>query len=107
MFSLSNIIRVLLLLMTVSVVWHHRLELLDLLATKAAVVKPIVFDNGTVRQFAPASEPQAAISQPTIPHGVMRRCTKGSEVSYSSSACPPGAKEKALSTDRFNVVPGK
>jgi hypothetical protein len=111
MVLLRIVFRALLLLIFIGLIWHYRLALQELLTSTAAKAKPIVFDNGTVRQYAPALGPAQSASQTTgqapIPHGTLRRCTKGTEVSYANSACPPGHQEKALSTDKFNVVPGK
>lgn len=65
--------------------------------------KPIVFDNGTVRDMGvPASAPAAATG---LPAGVLRKCTRGSETQYTNVACPPGFKEKPVSSDRVNVLP--
>ena len=107
MLSIKNLLRALVLLLVLSVVWHYRGAILDMFSTDNFPRKPIVFDNGTVRQYAPALEPDATVSQSTIPDGVMRRCTLGSKVSYSNSACPLRYKEKAMSTDKFNVISSK
>jgi len=65
--------------------------------------KPIVFDNGTVRDMGdPASAPPAAAG---LPAGALRKCTRGSETQYTNVACPPGFKEKPVSSDRVNVLP--
>lgn len=69
--------------------------------------RPIVFDNGTVRE-PPASAP-AAPTRPRAaqaPPGQLRKCLQpGGGVVYSNLACPPGAKEAAVRTDGVTVVP--
>jgi hypothetical protein len=64
-------------------------------ATKA---KPIVFDNGTVRTPPPpASGPMpAAIG--------MRKCLRGTTVSYTDQPCPPGSREAPVNRGVVTVV---
>ncbi len=70
------------------------------------VSKPIVFDNGTVREPPPpASQPFAArLSQ--VPGG-LRKCVKGSQTSYTNFDCPAGFKERAVAADWVSVVDGR
>jgi hypothetical protein len=63
----------------------------------------IKFDNGSVREFAAASAPDPA-SAPPLPAGTMRKCRKGKETHYTTSPCPPGMTEQALSSGTFSVV---
>ena len=65
--------------------------------------KPIVFDNGTVRQMpAPASAP-TLVEHATAP-GMARKCLSvgqqagkpGSRVTYTDSVCPPGTQQMTI-----------
>lgn len=63
--------------------------------------KPVVFDNGTVRSWVPASAPVAG---PTAAPGPVRKCRRGAEVVYTNGECPPGSREQALQGGTFTVV---
>ncbi len=65
----------------------------------------IVFDNGSVRDL-----PQHAASQPSrvaalSPPGVLRKCVRGDQVTYSNLTCPPGFRERTVSQAGVTVVP--
>ncbi|MDH4391092.1 MAG: hypothetical protein QE285_06675 [Aquabacterium sp.] len=65
---------------------------------------PIQFDNGTVRQYdSPASVAARNKGQP-LPLGALRKCQRGTEISYTNSFCPPGAKELKVDKGTVNVV---
>jgi hypothetical protein len=68
--------------------------------------KPIVFDNGSVRDqlYAPAaSQPkQTAVLSPP---GALRKCVRGDRVTYSNLTCPAGFREQAVSAEPVTVVP--
>lgn len=70
--------------------------------------RPIVFDNGSVRD-QPASEPatQRARPRPAVAApGQLRKCLlPGGGVSYSNLACPPGAREATVRSDGVTVLP--
>ena len=76
-------------------------------APPAEPPRPIVFDNGSVRD-QPASEatvppprPRAAQAAP----GQLRKCLQADgSVVYSNLACPPGSRESTVRSDRVNVV---
>jgi hypothetical protein len=63
---------------------------------------PFQFDNGTVREYQPASAPTEQAQ--ALPPGTMRRCKRGTETSYANSACPPGSKEFPMSGGTLSVV---
>jgi hypothetical protein len=68
--------------------------------------RPIVFDNGSVRDL-PASAPVPPARPRVVqsPPGQLRKCVQtGGGVVYSNLACPPGAKEAGVRTDGVNVV---
>lgn len=55
-------------------------------------------------------------SLPTLPRGEssadaknnpagLRKCLKGTEVSYTNAACPPGSREQAVTAPPVNVLP--
>ncbi len=65
--------------------------------------KPIVFDNGSVRDSAPAPAPAAEVTK--FPPGTLRKCVRGQQVSYSNISCPPGHKESAVGGTQLTVLP--
>jgi len=84
--------------------WHYRHGFSQLAAVDSVRPKPIVFDNGTVRDYTPASQASGVAAQVQQSPGSMRKCVKGSEVTYTNFACPQGFKEKAVATDRVTVL---
>jgi len=65
---------------------------------------PIVFDNGTVRQYdSPASVAARSKGQP-MPLGTLRKCQRGAEVTYTNSFCPAGTRELSVGKGTVNVV---
>ena len=63
-----------------------------------------MFDNGTVRQYdSPASVAARNKGQP-MPLGTLRKCQRGTEVSYTNSFCPPGTRELKLDKGTVNVI---
>ena len=55
--------------------------------------KPLVFDNGTVRQMPEAA---SASGSQALPPGRMRRCQRGSDTRYTDQPCPPGFRELSV-----------
>lgn len=90
------------ILLVLSAAWSKRLQLQALFEPEHAA-KPIVFDNGTVRQYSPAS----ATEQSVLPMGAMRKCMKKGEVIYTNVPCPVGHKEMTVSGPPVNVVAGQ
>jgi hypothetical protein len=82
---------------------HRDGNLRSWLDTTPSIPKEIVFDNGSFRD-APspaASEPtQVALSAP----GALRKCVRGDRVTYSNLTCPPGFKERQVSSDKVTVI---
>ena len=65
---------------------------------------PIQFDNGTVRQYdSPASVAARSKSQP-LPLGTLRKCQRGTEISYTNSFCPPGTRELKVDKGTLTVL---
>lgn len=62
--------------------------------------KPIVFDNGTVRE-APVVSPRPLAGQT----GTLKRCEKNGTVTYTDQPCAPGAKARPVSGS-VSVVDG-
>lgn len=60
----------------------------------------IRFDNGTVRQAAPAASGAARVA------GGLRKCQRGAQVVYTDGLCAPGATEVPVSRGTVNVLPG-
>ncbi|MFO1337275.1 MAG: hypothetical protein U1F53_03425 [Burkholderiaceae bacterium] len=91
------------------VAWRHREEVQAFFSRPPAPAKPIVFDNGTVRDTAPPPAPDASapVAAAPLPRGTMRKCLRGGEVTYTDQECPPGFKEKPVSGSKFSVVKGQ
>lgn len=89
--------------------WRQREALQAFFSPPAEPAKPIVFDNGTVRDTTPAppAEAGAAAGPAPLPRGVMRKCLRGAEVTYTDRECPPGFKERPVSGSQFSVVKGQ
>jgi hypothetical protein len=68
--------------------------------------KPIQFDNGTVRQYRIASQPDGVRQEAQLPVGSLRKCWKGAEVVYTNFSCPRGFKERPVAAT-VNVVSGQ
>ncbi len=66
--------------------------------------KPIVFDNGSIRDTTTVvkAPPKGA----PAPVGVLRKCTGGAQITYTNTHCPPGTREAKLSQGTVNVVSG-
>lgn len=63
------------------------------------VSRPIIFDNGTVRQPpAPASGPMVNVSPG------LKKCRRGDRVIYTDSWCPEGTTPVAIERGTVNVV---
>ncbi len=93
------------LLFLLSGAWRYRHAVNEWL-TPPPPPKPILFDNGTVRQYAPpASQPGGKAVVAALPPGVLRKCVRGSETSYTNLSCPPGFREKPVDGSRVSVVP--
>jgi hypothetical protein len=97
------------ILFLASLAWKYRAQLTEF-AQQAPAPKPIVFDNGTVREIGAVPPALAGSSaramEQSLPNGVMRRCVRGKETTYTDVACPPGFKEKTVDKSRVTVVPG-
>ncbi len=65
---------------------------------------PITFDNGSARQYdSPASVAARSKGQP-LPLGTVRKCQRGTEISYTNSFCPPGARELKVHKGTVTVL---
>lgn len=104
--SIRHVVVTLLALLVLAVTWRvaqsdwaRRLGQPD-----AKPAAPIVFDNGSVRQYdSPASVAARSKGQP-MPLGTLRKCQRGTEVSYTNSFCPTGSRELKLEKGTVNVV---
>ncbi len=90
------------IVLALSAAWSKR-EQLEALLEPDRVVKPIVFDNGTVRQYMPS----ASSDQADLPAGTLRKCVSKGEVTYTNVPCPKGHKEKPVAGPPVNVVAGQ
>jgi hypothetical protein len=64
----------------------------------------IQFDNGSARLPEP---PASSTGVWFTPPGRMRKCVRGSTVSYTDQLCPPGMREQALAQGTVSVLPGQ
>ena len=105
--TLTRLIAAALLLLLAALGWRYRdAEAVRQFLSPPASAKPapIQFDNGTVRDYAPAASATAAT--PPRPPGGVRKCRKaGGELVYTDGTCPPGSREQALAGGSVNVLP--
>ncbi|MBL8306477.1 MAG: hypothetical protein JNM33_07250 [Rubrivivax sp.] len=89
-------------LLLASVAWRYRSQISAWLAPEP-LPRAIVFDNDA---SAPPPLPASAAAGPLVrPPGVMRKCVRGSQTSYTDRPCPPGFRERDLAADRVTVLP--
>lgn len=69
--------------------------------------KPVVFDNGSVRDKAQPVLPSASATAkaPDNLPGQMKKCIRGKQVIYTDQACEAGAKVEAVTGGNITVVP--
>ncbi|OGA98231.1 MAG: hypothetical protein A3E25_16015 [Burkholderiales bacterium RIFCSPHIGHO2_12_FULL_69_20] len=65
----------------------------------------IEFDNGTVRQTGAASVPGTGRAVQVLAPGVVRKCRRGTEITYTNQTCPPGHVEQRMAQGTVNVLP--
>jgi hypothetical protein len=67
--------------------------------------RAIVFDNGSIRDVPGPAASESRKGAALSPPGVLRKCLRGDQVTYSNLTCPPGFRERPVSTDGVTVVP--
>lgn len=94
-------------LFSIATTWRYRNTDFVQGIVNPKTVKPLAieFDNGTVRQYKEPDD-RATAKAPPKPIGALRKCTKGAEVVYTNTFCPPGSKESELSNGTLTVVSG-
>ena len=88
--------------------WRHRDDAwVQALWRPEAVAKPVVFDNGSVRDNAAPLAPSAsaAAKGPDNLPGPMKKCVRGKQVIYTDQPCESGAKVVAVTGGNLTVVP--
>jgi hypothetical protein len=95
------------LLIALSVAWGKRQSIQTLFAPPPPSPKPIQFDNGTVREFAPSSSASSSSDRSQIASGGLRKCFKGQQISYTNMECPPGSTEKPVAGPPVNILPAQ
>lgn len=101
---MKGIVITVLVLLAASAAWRDRAAIDRWLqAGPSAQAKPIVFDNGTVR------EPPAAASQPfaaavSLLPGMLRKCVRGGQTTYTDIDCPNGFQQRTVAADRVSIV---
>ncbi|MEK8027599.1 MAG: hypothetical protein RLY78_521 [Pseudomonadota bacterium] len=94
-------------LILLSIVIHtlgRQLPWRDWLQPAHTVRRPLVFDNGSVRDGLRASEGARLRPAPQAAAGALRKCVRGERVTYSNLGCPDGHQERAVAADRVNVI---
>ncbi len=93
------------LIFLVLTAWRYRnTELIQsIINPNTSKPKSIQFDNGTVRKYLTPAE-IAARKPTTKPPGELRKCQKGTSITYTNDLCPAGAKEYELTNGTLNVV---
>lgn len=67
--------------------------------------KPIVFDNGSVRDL-PANRASEPVTLAALaPPGALRKCVRGDRVMYSNLTCPAGFSERTVASNNLTVLP--
>jgi hypothetical protein len=101
---MKKLLLVLIALILVPVAWRlrHHESVQALVRPAPPPPPPIQFDNGSVRDSTQTVRVPAA-DLPT-PDGKPRRCQRGTEVIYTQTACPAGAREVAMDKGTVNVV---
>ena len=88
--------------------WRHRnAEWLRHMHRPTEPVNQIQFDNGSVRDARPTSDArvlQAPDQQDNIPLGVMRKCMRGNQITYTDAPCPTGAHVSGVKGGNVTVV---
>ncbi len=105
--SFRTIALLVLALIAAAAGWHYRNAnwVRSLMGTTAPVkAKPVVFDNGSVRTPPP---PASGSTAPAPAALGLRKCVRGSSVSYTDQPCPPGSKEQSVNKGVVTVVPGQ
>jgi hypothetical protein len=104
---LKRILAIMLLLVVAVIGWRVvRSGAVDELLAPQPVRAPAVkFDNGTVRQYGPASSPGPMQVAPG-PSGV-HKCVSGERVTYTDRECPAGHREQAVVNGTVTVVRGE
>lgn len=106
--ALKSIFAALFVALLLSSFWRYRQS--DLfqgwMPAPAAKAKPIVFDNGTVREMAPAVPSSAPLAAPVALHA-MRKCQRGTEVLYTDSPCKTGFRELPITRGVVTVLDGQ
>ena len=86
--------------------WRHRDDAwVQALWRPEAPPKPVVFDNGSVRDSAVRMPPQPKAEGPDNLPGQMKKCIKGKQVVYTELPCDAGAKVAAVTGGNVTVVP--
>ena len=86
--------------------WRHRDDAwVQALWRPEAPPKPVVFDNGSVRDSAVRMPPQPKAEGPDNLPGQMKKCVRGKQVIYTDQPCESGAKVVAVTGGNVTVVP--
>lgn len=101
--QMQRLLGVAAVLVAAAVAWKYRHDLSALAVAEAPPPAPFVFDNGSVRE-RPVRDDAAASAPRSLPRGVLRKCVRGSETSYTNVECPPGTKERRVDDSRVTVL---
>lgn len=95
------------LLVVLAVGWRYRNAEVVQRIVNPPSHKPLAieFDNGTVRQTGAASQPGTGRPTQVLAPGAVRKCRRGTEITYTNQTCPPGHVEQPMSQGTVNVLP--
>lgn len=96
------------LLLCASVGWKYR-DSLTQAPESLKPTQPIVFDNGSSREPPSAGNPPPSNKgiqvRAEAPAGVMRKCVRQGETTYTNVRCPAGFHEKTVDGGHVTVIP--
>lgn len=97
-----------LVIWVVALGWRYRnAEWIRQMLRPPEPVKQILFDNGSVRDARPTVDARASpptLQQDNTPPGVMRKCVRGNEITYTDVPCPTGTQVSGLKQGNVTVV---
>jgi hypothetical protein len=105
---LNRLLVLMVLAIAVGMAWRYsNAEFVhDLLYPESRQSRPIVFDNGSVRDQETGPDAPGNDLVRTTPVIGLRKCVRGATVSYTDQPCPAGAREQPIARGTMTVVEG-
>jgi putative N-acetylmannosamine-6-phosphate epimerase len=104
---LNRLLVLTVLVIAIAVTWRYRNSefIQGLMSTGSHEPRKIIFDNGSVRDGI-SSEPAGNDFMKPVPVIGLRKCVRGTAVSYTDQPCPAGAREQSISKGTMTVMAG-